>query len=67
MTGYDLHRLTPQGATVEHVTAAAIETDGPWLFLRDTVGNATRCLPAHAVYDVRACTGGSDCGDHGTV
>lgn len=61
--GYDLHRLTPGGQTVEHIDPPGkIETDGPWLFFADPTGNLERALPAHVVIDLRRCEGGGDCG-----
>lgn len=62
MTGYDVHRLTPSGGSITHVQGT-IETDGPWLIVRDAAGTAIRALPAHAVYDVTPCKGGVDCAD----
>lgn len=53
--GFDLTRLTPGGSTTEHVVGT-IETDGPWLIVRDTA-NLAILLPAHAVVSVTRCDG----------
>lgn len=61
--GFDLTRLTAGGTVVEHVVGT-IETDGPWLIVRDAQGLAL-LLPAHAVVVVTLCEDEARCGAGG--
>jgi len=60
MTGYDVMLLTPAGPGAEH-HAGQLETDGPWLIVREPSGAVVATWPSHAVYAVRACDGGVKC------
>ena len=60
--GYDLERLTPGGAVIEHVDyGMRLETEPGWLFVREPSGQARLLLPEHAVVEVRGCGGGASC------
>jgi hypothetical protein len=60
MIGYDIGLLTPAGPGVEH-HRGQLETDGPWLIVRDTDGLVQASWPSHAVYAVKVCDEGVSC------
>lgn len=62
VTGYDIGVLTPAGPGHEHVDGV-LETEASWLLVhRDNAqGPVVKAWPAHAVWEVTICDGGTSC------